>query len=244
MARTEDELSENELTKRQYKKVLHEPMAPYLASVYNILTHLIQGLVLAALFFVMSIQTQITPLVLSNLIISFGFVVVIWHTFINHNQYIVMRISVIDTLLPIILAICQVTLALAINQPIYIHTLLIFPIIIMLEIIALNAYIKNKDPMALEIFKEHFKDLGTQFAQDFYDEFRNFEEITIKRNMITLFIILSILTIFNYFAPLNLTIKTYISTIVVGIIIILIGYYDLNRYFNNSKKLKKYGYKW
>jgi hypothetical protein len=244
MASSEDELSENELTKRHIKKVLHEPMAPYLASVYNILTHLVQGLVLAALFYVMSIQTHITPLIVCNLIISFGFVVVIWHTFINHNQYIVMRISTIDTLLPIILAVCQCLLALAINQPIYIHTLLIFPIIIMLEIIALNAYIKNKDPIALEIFEEHFQDLGTQFAQDLYEEFRNFEEITIKRNMITLLIILSILTIFNYFAPLNLTLKTYISTIVVGIIIIMIGYFDLNRFFNNSEKLKKYGYKW
>jgi D-ribose pyranose/furanose isomerase RbsD len=236
--------SEEELTDYQLKKVLHEPLAPYLSSVYNTLTHLVQGLVLAALFYVISIQTQITPLILSNLIISFGFVVVIWHTFIQHNQYIVMRASIIDTLLPIVLGVCQVTLALAINQPIYIHTLLIFPILITLEFVAINVYVKNKDPLAVEIFKEHFKELGSEFAQDLYDEFRNFEKLTITRYMVLLLIILSILTLFNYFAPLNLIIKTYISTIVVGIIIILMGYYDLNKFFNNSKKLRKYGYKW
>ena len=63
--------SEDELTDYQLKKVLHEPLAPYLASAYNTLTHLVQGLVLAAIFYV-SIQQQITPPIACNLLISFG----------------------------------------------------------------------------------------------------------------------------------------------------------------------------
>ena len=225
-------------------KVLHEPLAPYLANVYNNLTHLIQGLVLAAIFYVISIQESITFPVALNIIISFGFVIVIWHSFIMHNQYIAIRASIFDTLLPIVLAVFQCILALAVTQPIYIHTFLIFPIMIMLEFIMLNAYIKNKNQLALKVFEEHFKELGSAFAKEFYIEFRNFEKLTIKNRMRLVFIILIFLNIFNFYFPFTLDLKTYFNFIVVGIIIILMGYFDVNRFFNKSKKLGKYGYKW
>jgi len=54
--RSEDERSEDELTDYQLRKVLHEPVAPHLTHVYTTLTHLVQGLVLAAIFYVISIQ--------------------------------------------------------------------------------------------------------------------------------------------------------------------------------------------
>jgi len=227
----------------QLAKVLHEPLAPYLASVYNNLTHLVQGLVLAALFYMISIQEQITLPIALNLIICFGFVVVIWHTFIVHNQYIVIRASIFDTLLPIVLSVCQCALALTVNQPIYIFTLLIFPIFITLELIILNAYVKNKDPLALEIFKERYKELGSQFTQDFYDELRKFEKITTQRKVPALLIILGLLTVFNYSSSINSEMKTYISFIIIGIFLFLMGYLDLNKILNRSQ-LRDYGYKW
>jgi len=57
MARSDDELSE-----RHYRKVLHEPLAPYVVNTYNTLTHLVQSLVLAAIFYVLTTLPPITLL--------------------------------------------------------------------------------------------------------------------------------------------------------------------------------------
>ena len=72
---------------------------------------------------------------------------------------------------------------------------------------------KHNDPQALKIWKGHFKEIGSQFAQDLFEEFTRFE----KETMIKLFyltIILGMITLFNYFFPLNFEIKTYINFIV------------------------------
>jgi hypothetical protein len=235
--------SKYEVTDYQLKKVLHEPLAPYVASVYNTLIHLVQGLVLAALFYVISLQTQITPIIVCNLIISFAFVITIWYEFITDNQYHVIRTSISDVIIPIVLAVCQVILALAINQPIYIFTLLVIPVFIMIDLSYVNGYLKNKGPMAYEVFKEHYKELGLQFAQDVYDESIRYQKEMIPKIFMAT-IVVGILTMFNYYFPLNLAIKTYISTIIIGIFLTIAVYDDLNHYFNNSEKLKKYGYKW
>lgn len=234
--------SADKFTDYQMNKVLHEPIALYLTLTYNILVSLVQGFALGAIFYIITIQQNL-DISLCKIIISFGLVIFIWHGYILHNQYIVIRASIFDTLIPVVLGVCQCALALAINQPIYIFTLLIIPIIIMLDLALLNAYIKNKDPLALEIFKEHYKKIGPQFAKDLHGEIRNFEKQSIY-NTIYVIIFLIILSLFIYLFPLNLEIKTYISTIIVGILIILMSYYDLNQFLNNSKKLEKYGYKW
>jgi len=235
--------SENELEDYELKNVLHKPLAPYVASMNGILIHLVQGLVLAALFYVISIQEHWTPLLLGSLIISFGLVIGIWYNYITNNQYHVMRITIMDVIIPIVLAVFQCALALAINQPIYVFTLLVITINIMIEFIYLNSYIKNKDSLALGIFKEHYKKLEFQFAQNVYDEFIRFHIVSMK-SVFLFIIILGILTLFDYYFPLNLEIKSYISFIIIGIFLIMGVYYDLNRFFNNSEKLKKYGYKW
>ena len=102
---------------------------------------------------------------------------------------------------------------------------------------------EDKHPQAKEIFKQHFKDLGPQFGVDVYHEFMNFLIDGIKKVFIGI-VILAILTVFNYLFPLSLDWKTYISTFIVGILLILSSYGDLNHFFNNSEKLKKYGLKW
>jgi len=45
VANTEDELTDYQLTDDQIRKVLHEPVAPYVVNVYNTLMHLVEGLV-------------------------------------------------------------------------------------------------------------------------------------------------------------------------------------------------------
>lgn len=234
---------ENEFSDYKLKKVLHEPVAPNVSTAYFILINLVQGLVLAAILSTIRIPEIWTPIVVGNLIISFGFVIGIWYNFITNTQYHVMRITIFDVIIPVVLFVCQYALALTINQPVYIFTLAVIPIYVMIEFIFLNGYLKNKDPLALETYKEHYEVLGLQFAQDIYDEYIKFHIVYLKQVFFAI-IIVGILTIFNYLFPLNLEIKAYISITVVGIFIITGVYYDLNHFFNNSEKLKKYGYKW
>lgn len=235
--------SENEPTDYQLKLVLHEPLAPYLTHAYNTLMHLVQGLALAALFFVISIQEHFTLAIICNLIISLGVVITIWHNYITNNQYNVIRASSLNTLIPIVLGICQCALVLSIAQPIYIFTLLLIPVFIMVMLQLMDHINKHKNPVALKIWKEHYKDIGPQFAQDLFHEFKRYEKDELSK-VFFLTISLVILTLFNYYFPLNLDIKTYISFVIVGVFIVMAAYFDLNRFFNDSERLKKYGYRW
>ncbi|HMK53930.1 MAG TPA: hypothetical protein VK444_04030 [Methanobacteriaceae archaeon] len=237
----EDELTEYPL--RNFRKVLHEPIGPYVVQGYNTILHLVQGFVLAALFYVLTIQ-PITPIILCNLLICVGIVVSLWYNIVTNSQYgSGIRASVFNTIFPVIIGIFQVALAFAISLPIYIFTLLLIPLFIVTMLHSRDHIIKHKHPQALEIWKEHFQELGSQFAQDIFDEFTTFEKDQLNK-VLYLTVSLAILTLFNYFFPLNLEIKTYISFVIVGIFIISSVYFDLNRFFNNSEKLKGYGYKW
>jgi hypothetical protein len=90
------------------------------------------------------------------------------------------------------------------------------------------------------MWKEHFRELGSKFARDFFDEIKRYETEGIRR-MTYLTILIGILTLFNYYFPLNLTIKGYISFIaIITIFIFMMNHSDMNDHLNNSKKLKKY----
>ena len=245
MARSEDEDFEDELTERHYRKVLHEPLAPYVTQTYNTLMHLVQGLVLAAIFYVISIHWgQLTPLIVLNLIICIGGLISLWFSYNTNTQYFIMRATILTTAIPVVMGISQVGLALSVASPIYIFTFFIIPVYIVLVIQFWDNIRKHKEPIAWEMWKEHFRELGSKFALDFFDEIRRYEIENI-RLMSYLVTFLGILTLFNYYFPLNLTIKGYISFIT----IMTIFAFTMNRtmmsnYLNRSEKLKKYGYKW
>jgi hypothetical protein len=240
MARSEDTFNE-----RHYRKVLHEPLAPYVANTYNTLTHLIQGLVIAAIFYVITTLPPITPLIVCNLIISLTLLIFVWYIYLTTSQYFVIRASPFNTIIPVSLGFVQVTLALNVAQPIYIFTLFLIPVFIIFLGQILDNILKDSKPMAFEIWNEHFRELGTQFAQDLFYEYRRYQKVGLRNGIFGIMLI-GVLTLFNYFFPLNLTIKGYISFIIIEPLFIFVGLYlsDMNRFFNNSEKLKKYGYEW
>ena len=236
--------SEYELTDEQLRKVLHEPVGPYVLEAYNTELHLVEGLVLAALFYIVTIQPHITLPIVCNLIICVGFVITFWYGILTNSQYgSAMRASVFNTIIPLLFGVFQVILALAVAQPIYIFTLLVIPIMLVSLYQFWDHVKKHSDPQALKVWKGHFKDIGSQFTEDLFGEFRSYEKEQMQR-LIYLTISLFILSLFNVFFPLNLDIKTYISFIIIGTFLIIGNYFDLNRYFNNSEKLQKYGIRW
>lgn len=236
--------SEINLYEQQWKKVLHEPIAPYLTSSYNIQNNLVEGLVLAVTFMVtFQYWGQMNLPILLKIFYCIGFVIVMWHNSLLYQQYIVTRISFFEKIIPIMIGVFQCFLALSVAQPIYIFTLIIIPLKSLLVINLFVLYRKHKNPISFEIWKEHYRTLGSDFAQDMYDEYVKSLRSTVRQVFIVI-ILISILTLFNYFAPLDSAIKTYISFIILVIFLIMSTYFDLNYSFNNSEKLKKYGYKW
>ena len=108
MARSEDEDFEDELTERHYRKVLHEPLAPYVTQTYNTLMHLVQGLVLAAIFYVISIHWgQLTLLIVCNLIICVGGLISLWYSYNTNTQYFIMRATILTTTIPVAMGISR-----------------------------------------------------------------------------------------------------------------------------------------
>jgi hypothetical protein len=242
---SENEDLKDELPDYHFRKVLHEPLAPYVVESYNRLTNLIQGLTVAAIFFVVTQLPEITPLIVCNLIICLTVVIFIWHTYITTSQYYVMRASPFNTIIPVILGFTQVALALTVDQPIYIFTMFLTIVMIIFLFQIVDNIHKDSKPQALEIWKEHYKELGTQFAQDIFDEYRRYQRIGLRNCFLGIMSVV-VLTSFNYLFPISLEIKGYISFIIVEILFLIVGLYfsDLNRFFNNSEKLKKYGYEW
>lgn len=234
----------DELTDDQLRKIMHEPVGPYVIEAYTTVMHLVQGLVLAALFFVITEQPQITPIIVFKLVISVGIVITIWHNVLTNTQYgSTTRGSIYNTLLPIVWGIFQVLLAFSFDYPLYIFILLMIPIYVIAILHTWDHIIKNSRPQAFKIWKAHFKGVKPHFVQDLFDEFTRFEKDTTAK-CLYFTIVLGALTLFNYFITWNLEIQTYISLTIIGIFIIMANYFDLNRFFNNSEKLRKYGYKW
>ena len=240
-----DEHFEDELAENDYKKVLHEPVAPHLTHVYTTLTHLVQSLVLAAIFYVITVDWgQLNLLIVFNLIICVTIGISIWYGYLTNSQYFTIRASIFNVLIIVATGICQVALALVVAQPIYIFTLFFALVALMLSFQFLDNIIKHKKPIAIKIWKQHFKKLGSQFAQDLFDEVRKFEYMS-GRNGFIFAGFTGILTLFNFYFPLSLEIKGFITFIILLTFLIVANYYsNLNRYLNNSEKLKKYGYEW
>jgi hypothetical protein len=156
-----------------------------------------------------------------------------------------MRPSSLNTVIPIILGFTQVALVLTVDQPVYVFTTVFIIIMILFLFQLLDNMHKDSKPQALEIWREHYKELGTQFAEDLFGEYRSYQRFAL-RNIIVGLVSFSFLTLFNYLFPLSLEIKGYISFIIIETLFIAVGFYlsDMNRFFNNSEKLKKYGYEW
>lgn len=101
------------------KKVLHEPVAPYFANMYNTLISIVQGVALGSLFCIISSQKDLNRLIVCKSIITLLVMCTIWHRYVTHTQYIAWRLGIFDTLIPILFAMLQFLLVLAIPISIF-----------------------------------------------------------------------------------------------------------------------------
>jgi hypothetical protein len=234
----------NEQNNRQIIKVLHEPIAPYLTNTYNILIQLIQGFVLAELLFILSRGDYYNIQLVGKTIVVLSVVALIWHHYLVSNQYLVTRAGAQDTIIPLCLAVLQVLLILAMPLRSYYFSFSLMLITLVSSLVYLNLYTKYKNPIAKEIFRVHFRELGPEFAEDIYSEIINYDK---KSSYFLAFVsaVLGLMTIVNYhvqFIPDEF--KGYLVIVVAEAIIILLFYFDLKYVLNHSVKLKNYGFRW
>jgi hypothetical protein len=199
---------------------------------------------LAALFYIISIQENLDILFTLKVLDVFLLSCLIWHYYLVHDQYIAWRVRICDTVVPITLGLSQCLLILAIPKTIFIFSLCFIIIPIVGFFAYLNPFTGYRDPDAIELFKEHFKDQGPEFAENLHSELRSFD----KSAMVAMVIVaagLGVITALNYYIQaLSEEIKTYLFVIISGLIFIVLFKYDLRYQLNKSEKLKKYGYRW
>jgi hypothetical protein len=229
---------------RQLRKVMHEPIAPYMAHTYNTLIHLVQGIVFGALFYIISIQENVDILFTLKVVDVLLLTCLIWHYYLVHDQYIAWRARIRDTVVPIALGLSQCMLILAIPKTIFIFSLWFISIPIVGFFAYFNPFTGYKDPDAIELFREHFKDQDPEFAENLYSELRSFD-ISAMIAMVIVAVLLGVITALNYYIQaLSEEIKTYLFIIISGLIFMSLFKYDLKYKLNKSEKLKKYGYRW
>lgn len=227
---------------RDVKKVLHEPVSPYLTNTYNMIVTLVQGAVLATLFMIL-IENPLTLVIFFKTLPIFLLVCLIWHSYLVHDQYIAQRARLIDTLAPLALGLFQCLLILSISKS-TIEYAVSFSIVPFVGIFAYIApYTAYNDPGTRELYKEHFKEQGEDFAVTLHSECKRFDKFAVI-TMVFVFFVFSTITTFIYYINLSEDLKTYIATISFTLIIILLLYYDMKYFLNHSKKLQKFGYRW
>jgi len=109
-------------TQLNLKTVLHEPITPYSTNAYNTLISVIQGIALAALFYIINESiVKLKPAsfdisFVCRIVLAFLLICLIWHRYIVHDQYIAWRLTVFDTIIPMVFALLQIFLILSIPK--------------------------------------------------------------------------------------------------------------------------------
>jgi hypothetical protein len=230
--------------KCQIKSVLHEPISPYVASSFNTVTALAQGVSLAALFYVISTQAELNLSILSKILVLFLLISYIWYSYLTQNQYTAWRPRAQDTVIPIFLAVTQCLLTVSIRQPIFVFSFFFTLLMVVGFFAALNPYTGDQTPYAIRLFHEHYKDQCEGFAEDFRLEIINFDKFLMLATT-SLAIVFSLFTALLYLTyPANELVKSYLLTAFCGLILLAMFRFDFRYYVNHSKKLKKYDFVW
>ncbi|MGZ4905946.1 MAG: hypothetical protein ACXV5H_11120 [Halobacteriota archaeon] len=228
--------------KKQIKQVLHEPISPYVTDSFNTATHLIQGVNLAALFYVISIQTKFDLLVAGKILVLFLMIGLIWYSYLTQNQFVGWRPRKRDTIIPISFALTQCLLAVSIHQPIYVFAFFFTLILVVGFLGFANPYSGNAKPDAALLFKEHFKAQGAKFAEDFRLEIINIDK-RLMTSMISFVAFFGIITALLYLFQSVDEVASYAFVALCGVFIVTLFHFDFMYFLNHSETMKKYGYK-
>lgn len=225
------------------KTILYEPIAPYFNNAYNTIISIVQGIALSSLFFIINNQYEnnniFNKFCIFKVIIIFLTICIIWHRYITHNQYLVWRIDVLDTIIPMLLAVSQILLALSVDAEIFYFSL-IFTVLCFLGSVAyINAIFKYNRPMSLELYKEHFYNEGEEFAQDLLQAVKKYEKKALYICIGTTVIFAGI-TLFIFYRSYSEEVYSLITCSVCLIILLLQLFFNLERELKLSDELKEF----
>ncbi len=224
------------------KTILYEPIAPYFSNAYNTIVSFVQGIALSSLFFVINRQIvakDFDKLCILKIIIVFLVICVIWHRYITHNQYLVWRIGVLDTIIPMVMALLQMLLALSVGCDRTLYFSLTFTFLCFWGSIAyVNAIFKYNKPESLELYKEHFCEEGENFANDLLQAVKNFEKFALY-SCVIITVIFTIITLFIHLTDLSEQTYSLVSCVACFIVLILQFCINLENKLKSTDELKK-----
>ncbi len=231
------------------KNVLHEPVAPYFASVYNTLVSVVQAFAIGGLLIHVSQQPDISASIIAKSIITLLVIGLIWHRYITHDQYISWRLDMFDTLVPLGFAWTQYWLITNIRNEAgstFDFSLWLTITTVWGFLAYLNSFIKHKKTtdQTKDVLREHFRLEDEDFSVDFLKELNEFHGIVLLTMAVTA-LIYGALSIILCFSQLNENIQTMIVCMCAGsLLFILFFKFDLRWKLNNSTRESIKKYKW
>lgn len=237
----------NIMERKLTEKALHEPLSNYVASAYNTLASVVQGVALGALFYVVSLLSSSDRLDLPNFLkclVVVGLIALLWHRYAVHNQYVVWRLEVQDTLIPITFAALQFWLTLAVLKDVGWYSASFSAVSLLGALAYCNTVWRYNKHDSLRLFQEHFADEESDFAGELLECINSFQKLSIGLFFLSAFI-LGCLTAFNFISNcVSSDTKTYITVGVAGGIIFLSFRYDLRWWLNNKSGANICKYLW
>jgi len=234
------------MSKPSIKIALHEPIAPYFASMYSTLVSIAQGLAIGGLFYIISeafpTLSSITFWVYCKIFIVFLLICLIWHRYVSHFQYLAWRPSVFDAIISMGFAVLQSLLIVSIRESIFYFSLSLSLLFFLGFLVYLNVLIRHNNPQTLEVFKEHFAFINDEFAITLYDEITLFNRRA-RWQMIVISLVFAVIALLIHsFEFISENIYTLFITMLCLFVFIYLFRIDLPETFKRSERLKQYGF--
>ncbi len=225
----------SERSNKHTRKILSEPLSPVFFTAYTTLISVTQGVSLGAGFYILSEVTNKDWVYIFKAFMTFITVCLVWHRFITFTQYLIWRLGVLDTLIPMSIAVSELFIILSIPKTTS-DFFWVFAVLPLLGALSYgHAWYHFASPEAKAYVRDFFEKQGYHFADDFLWEMNRFawRAIIVMLSLVAYCVLVSI---FIDKVPLSAEMKTYLSTGIFALWLIFLFRFDLPRNLNQSQR--------
>lgn len=204
------------------KKVLHDPLSNYIASTYNTLLSVVQGVSLGGVFYVITVLSEknlMDWVSIIKLAVVICLIALLWHRYVVHNQFAIWRLEIQDTIIPMVFGTFQFWLVLAILKDVAWFSGALASISAVGVVAYINTVWRYKKPETIALFKEHFKDEEERFGEILHDSILQFQKVAIV-SMIVSATLNGVMTAVNIYCDSLSHVIKELATCVIAIAII------------------------
>lgn len=224
------------------KRLLGEPITPYCTDAYNTLISVVQGLAVGAFALIDFRKYETDGYFLTNTIVAFLVICVIWHRYCVENQYIAWTLGLPDTIIPMLFGLLEVNMVFSISGPP--DALCSSYVLLFLwgAFAYYNSIARHDNPRARQIYIVHFSELGPDFGSNFLDSFLSFT----RRSRLGMAVCAAFSSFFFFTMHTGLWAWVGLSLAFAKVVLSIFAvvssgcffYFNLRRHLNSDKKIR------